>query len=303
MQKRMNSLSSIITIVFILILGLNDTEAQSPNIDSDDMMHFYGDVMVNAQKSEHRLFAAEKFKSAFLTLLSEENSFEETLDSVIWVTQLYPPDSSFRLISWQVMHHADLFQYEAVIQKANGELIEFTDSRPMVNGAERSKFTHKRWYGALYYGLFPFKHKGEELYVLLGYDGFNHQLNRKVADIMRFTDDGVELGAPLFVKKTDQGEDIQQRILIEYSDAAAGRIQFNRDEKMIVYDHMVTVFTEGPSAGGVPMPDGSYEAYELKNGKWNYIEKVFSYISEEAPRERPVLEGRKGRDLFGRKKN
>jgi len=72
---------------------------------------------------------------------------------------------------------------------------------------------------------------------------------------------------------------------------------------MIIYDHLITLYSEGPGKGAVPVPDGSYEAYVLKGKKWVYVDKVFNQVLDEAPRDRPVLEGRKGKDLFGRKKN
>ncbi len=65
-----------------------------------------------------------------------------------------------------------------------------------------------------------------------------------------------------------------------------------------MFDHLTMIggeYGEGP----VQIPDGTYEAYRLNNGKWEYVEKVFDQILDEAPRPSPVLNGRSGKDLIG----
>jgi len=70
---------------------------------------------------------------------------------------------------------------------------------------------------------------------------------------------------------------------------------------MIVYDHIISTILPGIGPGMVQ--DGSYEAYELKRGKWIYVEKLFNETQDEPIRPVPILNERKGKDIFGKQKN
>ncbi len=285
----------LIITVFLSGIPLHGQES-SPD------MYFYADVMINASNAQHRKFAADEFHKSFIETLRDSASLNMSFDSLKWVSKVAPEDGAFRLFSWQLKEDKDNFKYFAVLQKADGSIIEFKDTRPVLNGFELREFDHNTWYGALYYGVFPFKYKKQTAYILLGYNGHNSVTNQKYADVLLLEGDKAVLGAPVFVKKLEKDEERRNRIMIEYADAAAGRIQFDREKKMIVFDHLITIFAEGPGQGAVPVPDGSYEAYELKGKEWVYIEKVFNQVMDKPPREQPVLEGREGKDLFGRKK-
>lgn len=286
-----------------LFLIMTFFPAVSQDVPDHDL-YFYADVMVNASSAEHRKLAADQFQTLFLQALEDTSSLREDYDSLLWVSRVIPEDGAFRLFSWQLMESPDTYKYFAVLQKADGTLIRFEDNRPVVNGFELGEYDHTLWYGALYYGVFPFRYGREDAYILLGYHGNTALTNQKYADVLILKDDRAVLGAPVFVKKLDEGgEERRNRIMIEYADAAAGRIQFDREKELIVFDHLITIFSEGPDKGAVPVPDGSYEGYQLKGKEWIYVEKVFNQVMDKPPREKPVLEGRNGRDLFGRKKN
>lgn len=294
----------IIIISLLLMSWTVNLFAQSSSayVEGEDL-YFYADVMVNADQSAHRVYAAERFEELFLEALGEKESFKQEFDSLKWVSKIAPESGAFRLFSWQLMKGPDTYKYFALLQKPDGSVVRFQDNRPFLNGAELSQFTNNQWYGALYYGIYPFEFAKQKAWILLGFDSNNRATNRKIADVMLLEEDGVQLGAPVFEKKISGGAEIKHRIIIEYADASAGRIQFDREEKMIIYDHLITLFSEGPGKGAVPVPDGSYEAYQLKGKKWVYVEKVFNQVLDEAPRDRPVLEGKQEKDIFGRKKN
>lgn len=52
------------------------------------------------------------------------------------------------------------------------------------------------------------------------------------------------------------------------------------------------------------VPDGSYSGYfqSPEREGWTYVEKLFTEILLEAPRDKPVLDDQKDKDLFGRTK-
>jgi hypothetical protein len=57
---------------------------------------------------------------------------------------------------------------------------------------------------------------------------------------------------------------------------------------MITFDHLIP---QDPSTEGIYytyVPDGSYEAFQWKHGKWNYISSVFNSTMKEPVFPKPV---------------
>ena len=90
------------------------------------------------------------------------------------------------------------------------------------------------------------------------------------------------------------------RIVKEYSSEASVRMNYDPLMEMVIFDHLIT--QNGPHGEGpVNYPDGSYEGYKFEEGRWNYVEKVFDQVQDEAPRPFPVLEGEQ-KTIFGKDK-
>jgi hypothetical protein len=74
--------------------------------------------------------------------------------------------------------------------------------------------------------------------------------------------------------------------------------------QMIIYDHLIPMKSPYKEKQVVMVPDGSYCGYVLsvEQEGWSYVDKLFTEVLTEAPREKPVLDSEKGQDLFGRSK-
>lgn len=277
--------------------------------ESEESMAFYADVLVNATKPEHRKMANEQFLASFEEALGMEGAREWPFDSLKWISELVSPDSSLRIFSWQLMESSDKYTYYGFIQNLDQsnkawDLIKLEDTRPFVNAAELSEYSPEVWYGALYFGIKPFKDpKGNMHYLLMGYNANDSKTNLKIADILTIHEGKATLGQDLFVKTPDgKRPETSKRILIEYSDYSNVRLQFDEDLGMLIYDHVIPYAAPGNADGTILVADGSYEAYKLENGQWNYVEKVFHHIEDEAPRPLPVLDERQSKDIFGRER-
>lgn len=261
---------------------------------------FYVDVMINAEQPQHRLEAQAQVHQRLRTILQQPGAREMTFDSLRGIQIIVPEDSTFRLFTWQLMVSDSQYQYFGFIQPMDDRLpfVELTDSRTL-----RSEYTaHNQdtWYGALYYGVTVFEDAGgAPRYLLLGFNANDSGTNIKVADVMQYSDRGVQFGGEMFVYSDSLGTDIKSRIILEYADATAGRMQFDRERGILAFDHVITIFTDGPEAGPLQVPDGSYHGYELREGKWYFIDKLFHTTVDEPPgdaRESDEVE----RDIFGR---
>ncbi|MDX1409216.1 MAG: hypothetical protein R3330_13810 [Saprospiraceae bacterium] len=266
-------------------------------------MAFYADVMVNASKSEHRLAAHEEFYDRFSRLVREPAGRNHTFESLEWITQVTPADSAFRIISWQLMVSEDQYRYFGFLVPFDPgrNVVELHDKRSL--RSEYGRHNAATWYGALYYGIQPFMLDDTTLaYMVLGFNGHDSKTNQKVADVLLWKEDDVQLGAPVFMPgDSTTGQDIRERIILEYADAASGRMQFDRERQMLVYDHVITIFTDGPDAGPLLVPDGSYHGYQYAKGSWEFVNKVFHVKVDTPPG--PGLDRDKNLDIFGRPKN
>ena len=257
---------------------------------------FHADVMTNASRPEHRLKAADEFRAEFIKSLGEIGSLRTDFGDLEWIRQLTVPDSSLRLFTWQVEGADQAFTYYGVIQMNDGQVIQLHDKRSL--SSEYAKYDQNTWYGALYYGIEPFELEKEQAYVVLGYNANSPSTDQKVADVLQVADGKAMFGAPVFtVEKEGASPDTKSRIVIEYNQAAVGRIRFDRENQRLVYDHIILI--DGGPEGPIFVPDGSFHAFEYKKGKWEYVDKLFHHSVDKPPGDGLKDDG----DLVGRKKN
>jgi len=259
---------------------------------------YYADALTNMSIPAHREKSSTIFRHKLIETLSFAGSFDFPLHSIEWCQILTPSDSTFRLITWELKVSDNEFKYFGLIQKFDGSIIELHDKRPL--RSEYASFDQNTWYGALYYGIEEFKNElGESVYLILGFNAGSGSSNTKVADVLQFVDDGVRFGTESFVVPGDnKTDDVKSRILMEYASSASGRMQFDREKNMLIYDHVILINAgfEGP----LWVPDGSFHGFEYKDGKWHFIDKVFHKTVDRPPGE--GLDNNDG-DIMGRKKN
>lgn len=288
------------SIRLILVFSLvYMTSVSAQKLDSLELdLSYSSDAMTNMSTPAHRVRAAETFRYKMIEALSIEGSFEYPFKSLEWCKIISPPDQTFRLITWQLEMDDSRYRYYGVVQREDGSTIELHDKRPL--SSEYASFDQNTWYGSLYYGIEEFiNEKDESVYLILGFSISSGSTNKKVADVLEFVDSGVKFGSEVFIMPGDGGgEDVKSRILLEYASSASGRMQFDREKKMLIYDHVILINAgfEGP----LWVPDGSFHGFEYKEGRWHFIDKVFQHTVDEPPGE--GLE-KNDRDILGKKKN
>jgi hypothetical protein len=278
--------------VFLCFLLSEVLLSQSKDSVLSDLM-FYGDVMVNASRADSRSRAESAFYEGFRRYLADHPNWTEQSAQLPWVTVVTPPDSAFRVVTWQV-EGEDTYLYRGFVQFRGNQqpIVELRDTRPL--NSEYASYGPAQWYGAIYYGIEPFKTStGNVAYVLLGFNAYNRQLNQRVADVLLVEEENLTFGSPVFWVDSTRTE-LRSRVLIEYADAAAGTMRFDREKRMIIYDNVIPVDTpEGPTL----VPDGSYFGYQYANGQWELVNKVFTLKLDAPPGGRPKEEIQ--RDIFG----
>ncbi len=268
----------------------------------EDTLGLLSYAFVNDSLEENRFLAVRAFIPTLVKSLKMKGSFSYPFQQLSSVSIQYPADSTFRIFTWQLYVDKDTYRYYGAIQMNTDELKLFPladRSFEIEEDLETAVLGPDRWYGTVYYNLHTVAYGGQTYHLLFGFDGYEFFRKRKVVEVLRFVDGKPVFGAPVFVKQENDGSFTQKnRLVLEYSAAASVRLNYDPALNLLMFDHLTMVGGEY-GEGDVQIPDGTYEAYRLNNGKWEYVEKVFNQILDEAPRPNPVLNGRKGKDLIG----
>jgi len=281
----------VICILQVLWCALPAQPSDSAMLD----LRFYADVMVNGARPDTRLRAETAFYTDFKNYLDRNPAWDHNLDELDGLTIIVPSDSTFRLITWQI-EGDNVYRYRGFVHfrpDATRPVIELQDTRPL--NSESSAFTAGQWYGAIYYGIEPFRRDdGSLAYVVLGFNAYTQTLNQRVADVLIVDDTSVTLGDPVFWADSVRS-DLKNRIILEYADASAGTMRFDREKQLLIYDNVIPINTP---EGTTLVPDGSYHGYHYRQGKWEFIDKVFTLRLDTPPGGRAKEDVQ--RDLFGR---
>jgi hypothetical protein len=281
-------------------------EADLPVLkEFEDTLALCGFFVVNDSIAENRFATCKKLITTLVQALKTKNSFNYPFERLKTVSIQYPPDSTFRIFTWQLYVDVDDYRYYGAIQMNTPDLKLFPliDRSYEIESEESELLTPDRWYGSLYYNLRQFDTAEGRKYLLFGYDGYSLYNKRKLIDVLSFKDGKALFGAPVFVEenKENGAQTIRNRIVKEYSAEASFKLNYDETWGLILFDHLTTM---GGSYGqGLAMvPDGTYEGYKLENGRWHWVEKFWTEEMDEAPRPEPVLDTRNGKDLFGKQK-
>jgi len=266
---------------------------------SEDTLVILSFAVVNDSSADTRFLACRSLITALVRALKTENSFRYPFERLKSVSMLAPPDSSFRVFTWQLFVNDSTYRHYGAIQMNSKELKLFPliDRRFEMEGLPtREQLPHNRWYGAVYFNLRPFETRQGRKYLLFGFDGFSFFDKRKVLDVLSFDEKGQPVfGAPVFER---DGKTDEQRIILEYTAEAKVRLNWDEQYKMILMDHLIPY--PSPYTGGIMyIPDGSYDGFKFEKGRWKFVNKVFNDSQEEAPRPNPVLDEKTRRNILG----
>ena len=306
-------------LFFIFCLSINSLSFAQPSkaqpLDNkiseeikiiEDTLGALGFLMVNDSLPEHRFAACKKFIPNLVTALKHKNSFNYSFDRVQSISVIYPPDSTFRIFTWQLFVDNDTYHQYGAIQMNSSDLKLFRllDRPSNPSNIENLQLNPDQWFGAVYYNIHQFDTPQGTQYLLFGLDGNSFFTKRKLIDVLKFENNRPIFGSPVFVKNLEnQPPSTQSRVVLNYS--AESAIQLNYDEhlEMIIFDHLIEQPSPFPGEEFTWIPDGSYEGYKLENGQWVYTEKVFDHKYEinEFPMPEPIL-GKDKKGIFGNKK-
>ncbi len=233
---------------------------------------------VRKQKTYEAMFEKNNVvKQEIRKMMQYDEAFKYDFDSLgQYMGTLVAPDNGFRLFNWNFEKPNGDHMYFGLVMKYDKrreryQITELFDKSGSLENAEPEKkaLDNKRWFGALYYKIIPFKKGGRQYYTLLGWDGNNRLSNKKIIEVMAFSGSKIKFGFPLFRQEDKQWF---RRVIFEYSANATMSLKEYKMKKetAIVFDHL------SPASGALEghrsqyYPDGSFDSYVLEDGKWYF---------------------------------
>ncbi|MEP7111266.1 MAG: hypothetical protein ABI760_24940 [Ferruginibacter sp.] len=253
--------------------------------EKEDSLKTYSLKLIQGISAEDRFNADSIFTKMFVRALVTKNSFYYPFDSLETISKLYPPDSSFKIFTWQMVINENIVRQHGAIQMRTGDgslkLYPLIDKSDVTINLADTFANNKGWIGAVYYKIIETKSGNRHYYTLLGYDENNIRSNRKIIEVLNFSDGEPLFGGRFFSFEEDPvAGPAVSRYIMEYKKNAGARLTYDENLGMIVFEHLESE-TKESSKKWTYIPDGDYEGFKWKNGKWIHINKVFTQVTPE----------------------
>lgn len=245
----------------------------------EENMKQYADAIVNASDVTDRAIADSIFTRALVQALKLPNSFSYPFDSLVTISHLYAPDSSFRIFTWQVMKDFTYYRQKGAIQfhtkDGSLKLIPLYDASPFTDNPADSMRTNQQWIGAVYYNIIQKSFNNKNYYTLLGYDENDARSTKKWMDVLTFDEDNRPVFGSRFSYPTEENKPPQSayRFSLEFKKGANAKLNYDPELDMITFAKLTSEIGD-PTSHYTYIPTGSFEGFKWVNGKWVYVPVV-----------------------------
>jgi hypothetical protein len=293
MKKLFLFVVCIISIQWCFSQGLQKNEEIFLQ-QKEDSLKTYAKDIIQAINPQNRFKADSLFTKMFVRALKVTGSFNYPFDSLETISKLYPPDSSFRIFTWQMVINDNIIRQHGAIQMKTVDgslkLFPLIDKSDVTINIDDTVGNNKGWIGAVYYRIIETKNARKNYYTLLGFDENNIRSNRKIIEVLSFNNGEPEFGGHYFNFDNDAvKQPVISRYIMEYKKSTGPRLTYDENLGMIVFEHLESESNE-PKKKWTLIPDGDYEGFKWNNGQWVHVEKVFNQITPEGqePVPRPL---------------
>ncbi len=280
----------IACIVFLLALNtgiaqrISQVDMASLKI-KEDSLRSPSFKLIQGINASDRLQADSLLTKILVRALKINHSFYYPFDSLITISTLYAPDSTFRIFTWQMIINDNVIRQHGAIQMktidGSLKLFPLIDKSDITENMADTIGNNLGWMGALYYKIISNSFNGKSYYTLLGYDENNIRSNKKIIEVLHFENDKPIFGGHyfLFPPKHTYSNDIA-RYIYEFKKESSPRLTYDNDLQMIVMEHLISESNE-PDKLWTLVGDGDYEGFKWTAGKWVYNSKIFNEVTPE----------------------
>jgi hypothetical protein len=289
--------------VSILILGLTALNNFGQSLMQLELeMSYHADVMTNASKSQHRKSAGEEFGQLMDKALQIKESFAYPFDSLPWISKLYAEDKTFRIITWETSTTTGNTLYNGYLQMSNGTVFRLIDNFKNAE-SDNEEVSPEAWYGGIYYNIKDVNQAdGTKYYLLFGMNNWSSIESKKFIDVLFFSKEGHPYFGKNVFRKDEEGEAsiYKSRLVFTYASDSRMTINYNPGMGMIIHDNLIPRLSRIDEKSETLVPDGSYVGWVYDDkSHWVLVDKIATQKMDSAPRPTPVLDDRKGKNVFG----
>lgn len=271
----------LITLSFIALFVLPGLAARPQA--ADVQMHAYQDslkalepLIFRSKTDEEKYAANEKFIALLEEALALKSSFEFPFDSLKGIARLTSSDKKFRILNWNLPRNDGTHEYFGFIQvhvpkEKRYKVFRLTDKSDDIRNPETAVTSTEKWYGMLYYKIIERKHRRKTYYTLLGWDGNDMTSRKKFIEPISFAADGTpRFGDYIF----EYDKKKPRRVVFEYGRDVTMTVNYSESDKLIVFAHLVPQHPALEGQYQFYVPDGSYDAFRFKKGKWELVKDI-----------------------------
>jgi hypothetical protein len=249
----------------------------------EDSLKTYAVKLIQGINSSDRFTADSMFTRVLVRALKTPNSFYYPFDSLETISKLYAPDSTFKIFTWQMMINDNVIRHHGAIQMRtdNGslKLYGLIDKSAVTSNQVDTIGNQNGWIGAVYYNIVQKRSANQDYYTLLGFDENNIRSNRKIIEVLTFSNGEPTFGGRYFSFEEDSAFKTSiGRYIMEYKKTDGPKLNYDPDMDMIIVEHLISESNE-PKKKWTLVGDGDYEGFKWKNGKWVHVEKIFDQVT------------------------
>lgn len=249
----------------------------------EDTLKVIADRVMNLPFEAEKRIANDALIEHLTEVLSYEKSFNYHFDSLITISRIKSPDKRFRIFNWLLKKDNNTYEYYGIVHyynknKKKFELITLTDNSNNIRTPEQENLDASNWYGGIIYDIIYIKKPGKKYYTILLWDGNDGYSTKKIIDVMYFSGKKkIKFGLPIFKKNAKES---QKRIIFQYDSKTTASVKYNYEKQEIIFNNLV------PQRKGLEglyefyIPEGTFNSYKYKNGKWWFKEDVDARIKQ-----------------------
>jgi hypothetical protein len=265
--KEKNNLRAEISSKSDDVYGVRIFNGKRLIVDASDLITkcLFEDLQLQ-QSDAHKDSVNAIIQARLMRLWSDKDFFQNDFSQLKRMKTLHSKDGLLKICTYNIQKDAfkQAFYGSIIINDGNLLVKPLTDASEDIKSPERSTFSDKKWYGAIYLDLIETSAGNKTYYTLVGYRGHDEFLKTRVLDVLTVQNGRIRFGAPIF--KTDRIT--RNRIVFEYSAKTTMMLRYDVKEKLIVFDNLAPA---DPMFRGVYQyygPDFSYNAFKFTNGIW-----------------------------------
>lgn len=217
-----------------------------------------------------------ELKDTLRNFLLNQEKPTPLLDSVEGIGIISSKQNRLKIYTWNLpqmdgthIYYGFIHYYSKELKKSF--LYELSDSSGVIINPEYVALNYQKWFGALYYELIEEDFNGLTYYTLLGYDPNNLFTSKKLVDILTITGDSIPIfGSPII----HYNQYVKSRVIFEYSSKTTMGLHYNKELKMIVFDHLSPSKPSLKDKYQFYGPDFSYDGLKFEKGRWIYYPDI-----------------------------